>query len=172
MADRILNRDLLADNTCLGCGHANEHGFQIEIRRDPDDPDRLVGRFEPTRHMVGFPGITHGGAIYTALDCMAAWTPTVLRRETRAIWILGEAAIKYRRPAHAGVPLSLTGSITKEIGPWRPVEVYTEARDPASKLLAEGTFTVVPLSRERFTRVAEIDAMPANWQELLDRDDV
>jgi len=164
----ILNRTLLPGNVCFGCGHDNPIGLKIEIRRDPDSPLRLAGTFEPPEHMIGFPGITHGGAIYTALDCMAAWTPTVLRAESKAIWILRSATMTYHLPAPRGRPLALSAWIEKEGATTEPIVVRAQARDAAGNLLAEGSFKVVPLSRERFLQIAGLDHLPENWARLLD----
>ena len=88
----------LAGNVCFGCGQDNPDGLQILISRDPANAERILGEFKAQNHMIGFPGITHGGAIYTALDCMATWSGMVLRG-TKAMWILRSAEIKYHRPA-------------------------------------------------------------------------
>lgn len=71
--DTLLNQALLADNHCFGCRHANPHGLHIEVQHDPADPQRLAGCFQPTPAMIGFPSITHGGMLYTAMDCLSTW---------------------------------------------------------------------------------------------------
>jgi acyl-CoA thioesterase FadM len=167
MTANPVNRDLLPGSTCFGCGPDNPHGLHVEIARDDDDPDRLIGTFTPQGHMTGFPGITHGGAIYTALDCMAAWTPMVLRRQTKALWILRSAAITYHRPAHQGRPLLLASWIEEEGGDWEPLTVHSEARGEDGRLLTEGSFKVIPLQPDRFRKIAGIDRLPDNWSALL-----
>ncbi len=171
MSDDVLNRTLLPGNVCFGCGHANPNGLGVELVRDPSDPERLIGTFDPPAHMLGFPGITHGGAIYTALDCIAAWTPIVLRSDVKAIWILRSAAITYLRPAHQGSPLQLGSRIESEGRAGQPIEVRAEARDSDGNVLVEGLFKVVPLSAERFVKVAGIDRLPENWRRLLGVED-
>ena len=163
MTTEILNRDLLPDNVCFGCGHDNTDGLHIEVRRDPERDDRLAGILRPGEHMIGFPGITHGGVLYTAMDCMAAWTAVVLRRDTPAFWILRSAAVTYHRPARQGDDVALAGWIETEDGEWDPIVVRTEARDPEGSLLTDGTFKVVPLTAERFKKVSGVDEIPANW---------
>ena len=78
MTEEPLNISLLPGNVCFGCGHANHHGLKIEIARHPAKPETLRGRFDPADYMIGFPGITHGGAIYTAMDCLSTWVASVL----------------------------------------------------------------------------------------------
>src|SRR5262245_27048873 len=69
----VLNRTLLEGNTCFGCGHQNHAGLKIEIVRDSENAEVLCGRFTPTATMTGFPGIVHGGTVFTALDCLSTW---------------------------------------------------------------------------------------------------
>ena len=171
MNDDVLNRVLLPGNVCFGCGHANPNGLGVEIVRDPADPECLLGTFEPPAHMIGFPGITHGGAVYTALDCISAWTPTVLRPEVKAIWILRSATMTYRLPARQGRALRLVSRIVSEGKAGEPVEVHAEAKDEDGNLLAEGRFKVVPLAAERFLKVAGIERLPENWARLLGVED-
>jgi acyl-coenzyme A thioesterase PaaI-like protein len=159
---------MLPGNVCFGCGHDNPGGLHIEVRRDPDRDDRLAGTLRPAEHMIGFPGITHGGVLYTAMDCMGAWTPMVLRRDVEALWILRSATITYHRPAKQGREVALAGWIVEEADAWDPVVVRTEARDPEGNLLADGTFKVIPLGADRFRKVAGVEEIPANWASFLD----
>jgi acyl-coenzyme A thioesterase PaaI-like protein len=165
----ILNREWLPSNDCFVCGHENPNGLKIEIRRDPGDRSRLTGTFRPAEDMIGFPGITHGGAIYSTLDCMAFWTAAVQCSHLRACWILREANIRYLRPAHQGNPLALVSWLEKNDADWEPVTVRCEARDENNRALARGSFEVVPLPPKKFNKVANIDELPENWKHLLDR---
>ena len=166
--NQILNRTILPDSDCFGCGLANANGLHVEITRDSDNRDRLLATLRPGDHMTGFPGITHGGIIYTAMDCLAAWVPRMLRSDTKAIWILRSASVKYHKAAKLGETLSLTGTIASEGKQWQPIEVHTEARNPAGDLLTEGTFKVVPLSAARFVEVAGIEEIPEAWREMIE----
>ncbi len=163
----LVNVDLLPDNTCFGCGHGNPRGLKIELTRDPELPDRLIGRLDTDELYAGFPGITHGGAVYTALDCLAAWVPKVLRPEVKAIWILRSASVTYHRPAPAGRPVLLSGAIASEAGHAAPMVVRCEGHDEAGTLLLDAHFKVVPLSPEKFLKISGIDALPPNWAALF-----
>jgi acyl-coenzyme A thioesterase PaaI-like protein len=167
MTQSILNRELLPDNTCFGCGLENPRGLGIEIYRDPPSAPCLQARFIPTEHMTGFPGITHGGAIYTALDCLSTWVATLLGPNRSAAWLLRSAHTTYHRPAVTGSPLMLTGRIRQQGGPWEPVLVSTEARRADGVLCVETEFKVVPLSREKFLELAGIEQLPSNWRAFL-----
>jgi acyl-coenzyme A thioesterase PaaI-like protein len=162
-----LSHSLLPGNDCFGCGPMNPHGLNIMVRLDPENANRITGEFSPQDHTIGFPGITHGGVIYTALDCMASWSGMVLRK-TKAIWILRSASMKYHRPAFQGKPLALSAVIASQVDdPWQAIEVHTEARDAENNLLAEGSFKVIPLPPEKFMALTGIAEMPKNWANWL-----
>jgi acyl-CoA thioesterase FadM len=165
----ILNRELLDDNTCFGCGPENPVGLRIEIRRDPASAVILLARFTPTDGMAGFPGITHGGAIYTALDCLSTWVATLLGPNRTAGWLLRSATTTYHKPAPTGALLTLRGWIRDQAGPWDPMVVQTEAVRADGALCVEAEFKVIPLSQERLVEVAEIDELPANWRAFLSK---
>jgi acyl-CoA thioesterase FadM len=172
MAESSMHEKLsLAGNICFGCGQDNPDGLKISVFRDPDDPKRILGEFRPKAHMIGFPGITHGGAIYTALDCMATWSGMVLRG-TKAMWILRSATMKYHRPAFQADSISLSAQIENEGGKWDAIEVRAEARDQVGNLLADGRFKVIPVSLEKFRSMTGIEELPEGWVEWLGRNSV
>jgi acyl-coenzyme A thioesterase PaaI-like protein len=153
-------------NNCFGCGKGNPSGLRISVYRDQHDPRRILGKFSPQEYTTGFPGMIHGGAIYTALDCMATWSGMALRG-TKALWVLRSSTMKYHRPAFQGKLISLSAVIVKEGGEWEAIEVRAEARDLEDNLLAEGSFKVIPVSPEKFMTITGIDNMPAGWAHWL-----
>jgi acyl-coenzyme A thioesterase PaaI-like protein len=165
----MLNRDLLPDNACFGCGHANHAGLRIEIVPDPATSDALRGRFVPTMDMSGFPGITHGGAVYTALDCLSTWVATVLGPNPGAGWLLRSATTTYHKPAPAGETLTLTGTIKEKGGAWDALTVHTEARRADGALCVESDFKVIPVSPEKLAELTGVSEIPENWQIFLSR---
>jgi acyl-coenzyme A thioesterase PaaI-like protein len=167
MSDEILNIERLPGNHCLGCGQHNPHGLHIELRRAPDG-ERVVGSFLPQEHHSGFPGVTHGGALYTALDCLAAWTASMLREE-RALWLLRSAQVTYHRPAHPGEVISLEGRISEHGDSWRAVTIRGVARNASGDAIADATMKVIPVPVDEFVAIAGVDALPENWRTFLDR---
>lgn len=163
MTHDSLSHSVLPGNDCFGCGPMNPHGLQITVRIDPDDATRILGTFNPAAHMTGFPGITHGGMIYTALDCMASWCGMVIKK-TKAIWILRSATMKYHRPAFQGMVLQLSAVIAEQTDdPWHAITVHTEARDSGGILLAEGDFRSIPLPPQKFLALTGMHELPENW---------
>jgi len=159
----------LAGNRCFGCGQENPDGLRISVNRDPADAKRILGEFRAQDHMIGFPGITHGGAIYTALDCMATWSGMVLKG-TKAMWVLRSAQMKYHRPAMQAELIYLSATIASEGDAWDAIEVLAEARDPNGNLLAEGAFKVIPVPPEKFKAMTGIRELPEGWAHWLEQD--
>jgi len=168
MKKEILNVDLLSGNTCFGCGHDNPHGLHIELYRDEVNPKRIVGTFLPTQLSTGFPGITHGGAVYAALDCLTTWTATMLRGEPGALWLLRSANVTYHQPTPIDRPVALMGEIAEQGDLWQAVVVHAEARTAQGDLLVDGMFRTIPVPKEKFEQIAGIDSIPENWQKFLD----
>ena len=167
MPESLLNKKLLPGNVCFGCGHENPDGLRIAVKRDPMDSRRLIGTFEPQEHMIGFPAVTHGGAIYTAMDCMSTWSGMALRR-TKAMWLLRSATVKYHRPAFQNNPISLSAMIEEEGEEWEAIWVRVEARNPEGALVAEGRFKVIPVPPEQFKSIVRAPDLPENWMGWLD----
>jgi acyl-coenzyme A thioesterase PaaI-like protein len=156
----------LRDNTCFGCGLHNPDGLHIRVRRDPDG-ERLHAEFEPTNGMAGFPGIVHGGTIFTALDCLSTWVSTLLGPNRRAAWVLRSAQTVFHNPAPAGRPMTLTGWVAEHAGEWEPLTVAAEARREDGALCVEARFKVVPLRPAKLVAIADIERLPQNWEAFL-----
>jgi len=167
MTDEILNIEKLPDNTCFGCGNHNPRGLSVEIRRDPERDDRLVAHWTPTDDECGFPGLVHGGLLYTAMDCLAAWTVNLLRNEKDAFWILRSASVTYHHPAVPGKPIELNGVIEEAGEEWAPVHIRAEARKPDGTLLVDGTYKMLPIQPDRLKGAIGIDEIPDNWRQFL-----
>lgn len=172
MGERILNRDLLPGNECFGCGHENPRGLRIEVTDEAAEPDVLAGRFTPPEHANGFPGMTHGGALFTAMDCLATWTVVLRGPRDDRYWVLGSSEVAYRKPAVVGEPLRLAGRLIRpeEEGGERLV-VGVEVEDREGDLVAEGRFHEVPVTAERIRRVTGTAEIPEEWRTLFERGD-
>jgi acyl-coenzyme A thioesterase PaaI-like protein len=157
---------VLPGNVCFGCGEANRRGLHVSMYRNSDAPDVLLGEFRPGPDVVGVPGITHGGTIYTAMDCMATWSGMVLK-QTKAMWVLRSATTTYHRPALQGDLISLSATIENEGGEWDAIQVRVDARNSEGDLLVEGSFKAIPLPPERFKALIGAEELPEGWAEWL-----
>ncbi len=165
MEKRALNEELLRPNHCFGCGPDNPDGLRIRIYRDGDRTDRLVGTFEPQASRIGFPGIVHGGAQFTVLDCMAAWILLELRKRSGAIPLTKIASMRFHRPATVGDTFQLSAEVSRE--PQTPKEatlIHTELRDSAGELASEADYEYVVMPEEKFLKIVGLDALPDAYQ--------
>jgi acyl-coenzyme A thioesterase PaaI-like protein len=159
-----LNAQFLPGNTCFGCGSSNPEGLRIEIFRDGDRSDRLVGRYRPRETAVGFPWIVHGGLQFTALDCMAGWVMLMLRAPPRSMPITKMASMRFMRPARIGTGLLLSATVVREAAtPRDPILIRAEIRDADGELLSEADFDYVALPVDRFMKAVAIDALPEGY---------
>jgi acyl-coenzyme A thioesterase PaaI-like protein len=161
--ERALNEEMLPGNTCFGCGLDNPDGLQIRIFRDGARTDRLVGAFEPRPSTMGFPPIVHGGAQFTALDCMAAWIVFAFRASTPALPLTKAATMRYHRPMRIGTRIRLTSEVVREApSPRDPIVIHTEIRDEESNLLTEADFDYILLPADRFLKATGLEQLPEN----------
>lgn len=165
-----LNATWTECNTCFGCGKDNELGLQISVFRQADPAAGIRGEFVPKPYMGGFPGILHGGIIYTALDCMATWAGMVLRPK-RALWVLRSSQMKYHRPAMTGnkVLLAATIEVERPEDDMSPILVTATARDPDGQLLVEGLFKPVPITLEKFAAATGITDRSSGWCQWVEK---
>ena len=162
-----LNETMLPNNTCFGCGVKNPKGLGARFYRDPERADRLVGELVVPEHAGGLPGIAQGGAIYTALDCLAGWVPFVLKAKRKMIPIGRSSTITYHRPVRVGERVTLSGTIAREgPAPTDPLVVHSEMRNAAGDLVADGDFKVILLPPAQFKRVVGIAELPEDYRKF------
>jgi beta-phosphoglucomutase family hydrolase len=94
-------------NKCFGCGRENPIGLKLNFRHDGE---KAQAEFLPGEFHQGWPGIIHGGIIYTLLDEAMGY----------AVYPLGvncltaKTEVVFKRPAPVGEPLILTGVLTRK----------------------------------------------------------
>ena len=132
-------------NECFVCGPDNPIGLHLVFRLEDG---ACVSEFTPGPNHVGYPGVVHGGMIYSALDdVMANW---LYLRGARAY--TARCEIRYRKPAAPGERLLLSGRPT---GRRRKVVEMEAAATRASdgKVVATATGTFVVVDEEEFLEV-------------------
>ena len=96
-------------NHCFVCGSGNPIGLGVRFRMEEDV---CVAEFVPGDEHVGYPGVTHGGIVFSLLDdVMGNW------------WFLqgvscftAKADIRYRAELPTHTPVRLEGRCIKRKG--------------------------------------------------------
>lgn len=124
-------------NRCFVCGPDNPIGLHLVFRLEDG---ACVAEFTPGPDHVGYPGVVHGGMIYSALDdVMANWLYLQGARAYTA-----RCEIRYREPASPGDTLSLSGRPTARRRKVVEMEgTATRVSDGKVVATATGTFVVV-----------------------------
>ncbi len=93
---------------CFVCGAENAAGLHVRFERDGE----LGCRAEYTAHgnHVGWPGLMHGGLLFTLMDEAVAWA--VCYAGLRGV--TGKAEVRFRRPVTVGSRLGITGRIVDQ----------------------------------------------------------
>jgi acyl-coenzyme A thioesterase PaaI-like protein len=165
MTGTPLNRQFIyPGNDCFGCGPDNAEGLRIEIFRDGDRTDRLVGVYRPRATNAGFPGIAHGGAQFTVLDCMAGWSVFMLRNDViKGMPLTTTATMRFKKAARVGEELSLSAEIVKEADGKSPFAIKAAIRDTKGDVLSEADFDYVLVPQAKFQHVAGLDRLPEHY---------
>ncbi len=136
-------------NECFVCGPDNPIGLHLVFRLEDG---ACVSEFTPGPNHVGYPGVVHGGMLYSALDdVMANW---LYLRGARAY--TARCEIRYREPAAPGERLLLSGRPTGRRR--KVVEMEAKAtRESDGKVVATATGTFVVVDEEEFLEVVGRD---------------
>lgn len=113
----------MPENTCFGCGPANEAGLGLESYLS-DDGEALVATFDPDpRFSAGVPHVTYGGLIASLVDCHSLWTAftfTVLNGDPRweeeiPRFATRDLSVTYERPTPLDQPFHLRAWVDGDI---------------------------------------------------------
>lgn len=130
-------------NRCFVCGPDNPIGLHLTFRLEDG---ACLSEFTPGENHQGYPGVIHGGMLYSALDdVMANW---LYLRGARAY--TARCEIRYRQPAREGEKLLLEG---RQTGRKRKlVEMEGTARRASDgQVVATTTATFVVINEGEFT---------------------
>ena len=105
---------------CFVCGSENKSGLHVTFDRDGDAGCRA--EFTALDEHVGWPGLMHGGLLFTLMDEAAAWAV----RYAGLHGVTGRAEVRFRRPVTVGVRLAITGRVVDRAR--RAVRVRAEIR--------------------------------------------
>lgn len=121
--------DLQDEGMCFACGPNNPIGLKLDFAFEGD---KYTARFTPLSEHQGYDNITHGGIIGTLLD--EAMAKLVYAKGYMAV--TAQLNIKYRKPAHTGEMLIISGWITSEPKS-RIIDCASEIRNQQGILIAE-----------------------------------
>ena len=113
---------------CFGCGIDNPHGLQLKFKWDGKS---ARAEFIPLKAHQGWPGFVHGGLLATMLDEAAGWSALGKGIDM----VTARMEILYRNPARIGIPLIITGTITRENS--KRFEAYSTINTKNGTLIAE-----------------------------------
>lgn len=128
---------------CFVCGTENEAGLQIAFRKDAGGGSRAEFVFR-SEH-VGWPGIVHGGLLFTLMDEAAAKACTFAGSRC----LTAKAEARFRVPARVGDTLVVTGRVT--FASSRALRARAEVRNGGDdgELIAELDAMMAIVSPER-----------------------
>jgi uncharacterized protein (TIGR00369 family) len=114
---------------CYVCGADNPAGLRLPFRKDPGG-----SRADYTAHPehAGWPGVIHGGLLFTLMDEAVAWACRYAGKRC----VTARAEARFRQPARVGMPLVVTGRVTQSTS--RALKAHAEIRHgEQGELLAE-----------------------------------
>jgi uncharacterized protein (TIGR00369 family) len=113
------------------CGVENPAGLRLPFRKDDSGGSRA--EYVALPEHAGWPGIVHGGLLFTLMDEAVAWACTYAG--SRCMTAKVEA--RFRAPAHVGAPFVITGRVTHTAR--RALRAHAEIRrgGDAGQLIAE-----------------------------------
>ena len=115
MDEKSLQEKYAPQNTCFGCGPANDKGLHI---RSFAKGDEVVAEWMPEKHHEAFPGMLNGGIIGTLLDCHSNWAAAWHLMNQAGLThppctVTADYSIKLLRPTPTDAPVTLTAVIAE-----------------------------------------------------------
>ncbi len=140
---------------CFVCGVANIAGLKIRFYSMEDHVEAIVFF---TDNYQGFPGITHGGIIASALDEMMGRVG-LLKENSKRLFVTAKMELKYRHSVPLNTPITLKGFLVKDRG--RIIVARAEAVLPDGTVAVESTGTMMEFPAEEFDK---FDTPEIGWR--------
>ncbi len=123
--------------TCYVCGPANPSGLYIDFF--PGEPDGSRAEYLARAEHTGWPGVVHGGLLFTLMDEAAAKALTY----AGFTGVTAKAECRFREAVSVGARVVVTARIVERFrAMWRVRAEIRQADSPAGKPLAEMTATM------------------------------
>jgi len=144
MAEESLQEKYAPQNSCFGCGPANERGLHI---RSFAHGEEVVAEWMPAPYQEAFPGMLNGGIIGTLLDCHSNWAAAYhLMQRAGATHppctVTADYSIKLLRPTPTDAPVKLVARVVESTDDRAVVEAELLAHDKVCAT-CRGTFVAV-----------------------------
>ena len=158
LASMTLEEKRMLARNCFGCGSRNPYGLHLAF--EPDG-HQVRTNFTPQPEHEGFPGVLHGGIIFTLMDEAMGWA-------TYAQGIMAFSAkieTRFRKTIPTDSPLQVLGELVKDRG--RFLQMRAEIRSQGGELLAdaEGVFVRMPEEAVQTLERARISLIGMSQQE-------
>ncbi len=142
---KIIRQPVYRD--CFVCGVENPIGLKVKFY---NDDHKVWTDFTPRAEHQGWPGLLHGGILYTLLD------ETVGRAAfMKNMWVMtARMQVRYRHPTPLGQPIHIEGEIVRMRG--RAMEASGRAILPDGTVTAEAVGTFIALPPAMHAEVAEV----------------
>jgi acyl-coenzyme A thioesterase PaaI-like protein len=132
------------NNSCFGCGPANERGLRIKSRVEGDE---VVAEWRPEPHHQAFEGILNGGICGALLDCHSNWTAAhhLMNKagaDSPLCTVTADFHVVLKRPTPMDVPLHLRAHVVESKDDRAVVEATLEANGKVTAT-CRGTFVAV-----------------------------
>ncbi len=139
---------------CYGCGHLNQHGYQIKSRMEGDE---AVARFTPRSEHTALPGFVYGGLLASLIDChaMATAAGTSERAAGRQVgagpvprFVTAALRVEYLKPTPLGPELEIRGRVT-EMGERKAIVSVSVSANGVQTVRGEVVAVRMPASMAR-----------------------
>ena len=151
MQEKEINQRFPAYPGCPVCGDPNVNPQTLAVRWEWDsDASRVVGRFIPGPHHLGYENRMHGGLLSALLDEAMAWASAV---RMGSYCVTGELQVRFKEPATVGHPLEISARAEGEgWGPYVRSSGEVRAADGTLVAVATATFAAMPRDEARRLR--------------------
>jgi len=127
-------------NECFACGESNPIGLKLRFYRN--NKNEVITEFNPQKIHQGWPGIMHGGILFTIMDEAMGYTlfPEGVNCVT------AKTEVRFRQPAPIGETLLVTASISKRTS--RLIETKSKVSLKSGAIVAESKAVMYIVSTE------------------------
>ncbi len=150
-------------DTCVVCGDHRHNRSALGVRWYVEG-GKVRTHLKPGIEQVGYPGIVHGGVLFSLLDEAMGWAANV---KMRCYFVSAELTVRFVKPAPTGNPLFVIAEI-KEVKS-RYIVSNGEVHGQDRVVYARATGKFIPMSREASLRCdQEMVYLPGDWKFLIE----